>query len=73
MNSYITMNVVCKTNSIISQWIIAEHDHGVNYYRRLHAEVIKKKSILGEAVISVLEKNPKWMKGNKFPVCNLAV
>lgn len=68
MNSYITRSAVCKTNSIISQQIIAEHDHGVNYYRRLHAEVIKKKSILGEAVISVLKKNPKWIKGNKFQV-----
>lgn len=68
LNSYTTMNAVCKTNSIISQQLIAEHDHGVNYYRRLQAEVIKKKSILGETVISVLGKNPKWIKGNKFQI-----
>lgn len=59
LNSYVTMNAFCKTNFIISQQIIAEHDRGVNYYRRLQADVIKKKSILGETVLSVLQKKPQ--------------
>lgn len=61
------MNTVCKTNSIISLQIIAEHDHGINYYRRLQEEVIRKKSILGETVISALEKkNPSGKKATNF-------